>query len=379
MREELYGTRLYINLKKLHSNINHFKKIFNHTKIIAMIKANAYGFGDVVMTQKMEEFGINYFGVADFEEGVRLRNNGINSKIMVMNTSKSSIQMIINHKLEPVIYSMDILHAMIQKIDKICINQKTQPYPIHIKINTGMNRWGFNREEIPDLIAQLQLTSKQLIVKSLYSHFSSAQNERDNPFTIKQIDDFLKITSMFKEGFNYNISQHIHNSSGSMNFKKTILPFNFARIGIGLYGFLKDSNLQPIGELRCRISQVIDLKKNDTVGYNRVFVANKEMKIATVPFGYADGLQRSWGNGILKFYYKGYLLPTVGHISMDSCSIDVTDLFRHFEELDNNSLINEEIIYFGQDRPIWELSKELKTIPYEIVASLSRRIKRIYN
>ena len=379
MREALYGTRLYINCKKLQSNINYFKRILNQSEIIAMIKANAYGFGDVSMTKKMEEFGVNYFGVADFEEGVRLRDNGINSKIMVMNTSKSSIPMIIQYKLEPVIYSMDLLNAMIDQIDQILINETNEPYPIHIKINTGMNRWGFNIEEIPELIKQLQTFSKHLIINSLYSHFPSAKNQSDNIFTMQQIELFLKITRMFQEGFDYNISQHIHNSAGSMNFTKTVSPFNFSRIGIGLYGLLKDPNLQSIGELRCRISQVRDLKTMETVGYNRAFVSNKEMKIATIPFGYADGLQRSWGNGKLKFYYKGHLLPTVGDISMDSCSIDVSDLFHHFQGLENNTLVNEEIIYFGKDRPIWELSEELETIPYEIVATLSRRIKRIYN
>ena len=184
---------------------------------------------------------------------------------------------------------------------------------------------------------------------------------------------------MFQEGFKYDISQHIHNSSGLLNFTKTLLPFDFLRLGIGLYGLLDDPKLQPVGELRCRISQVRDLKLNETVGYNRLFIANKKMKIATIPFGYADGLQRSWGNGILKFYFRGHLLPTVGNISMDSCSIDVSDIFDQDSSMDNNSLINEEMIYFGQDRPIWELAKELNTIPYEIIATLSRRIKRIYN
>ena len=379
MREELYGTRLYINCKKLHSNINYFKNIIQQSKIIAMVKANAYGFGDVLMTKKMEEFGINYFGVADFDEGIRLRNNGIKSSIMVMNTSKSTIQMIMKYRLEPVIYSMDLLNEIIKQRDQFVINETNQPYPVHIKINTGMNRWGFNLDQIPDLIKRLQRCSKSIMIKSIYSHLSSAQNEIDDHFTIEQINNFLLISAMFQEGFKYDISQHIHNSSGLLNFTKTLLPFDFLRLGIGLYGLLDDPKLQPVGELRCRISQVRDLKLNETVGYNRLFIANKKMKIATIPFGYADGLQRSWGNGILKFYFRGHLLPTVGNISMDSCSIDVSDIFDQDSSMDNNSLINEEMIYFGQDRPIWELAKELNTIPYEIIATLSRRIKRIYN
>tara|TARA_B100001250_G_C19757538_1_gene770866 strand:- start:515 stop:1540 length:1026 start_codon:yes stop_codon:yes gene_type:complete len=341
-----------------------------------MIKANAYGFGDILIAKKLEEFGINYFGVADFEEGVRLRDNGINSKIMVMNTSKSSIPMLIKHKLEPVIYSMELLNEMMTKAGTLLTNQK--PYPIHIKVNTGMNRWGFDNYEIPGLIKRLKRYSKDIIIESLYSHFASAE-DHENLFTIKQINNFRKIKNQFEEAFSYNIATHIHNSRGLINFSHTISEFNFSRIGIALYGLSEHPNFKPIGELRCRILQVRSLQPNERVGYNGGFVANKPMKIATIPFGYADGLQRGWGNGSLKFYYKGHFLPTIGHISMDSCSVDVTDVFSSSAVSDNSSLVNEEIIYFGKDRPIWDLSKELNTIPYEIVSTLSRRIKRVYN
>ena len=379
MREELYGTRLYINCKKLQSNIHYFKSILNKSKIIAMVKANAYGFGDVLMAKKMEEFGVDYFGVADFDEGIRLRNNGIQSPIMVMNTSKSSLQTLVEFKLEPVIYSMDLLKSVIEKIDHNLFNNKNEPYPIHIKINTGMNRWGFDNNEVPALIEKLQIYSNHLYIKSIYSHFPSAKNPVDNSFTLEQLDNFLKIYSVFQESFEYSINQHIHNSFGLINFPRTTSCFNYSRLGLALYGLLNHPHLFQIGELKCRISQVRDLQINETVGYDRLFIAKKPMKIATIPFGYADGLQRGWGNGKLKFYYKGCLLPTVGSISMDSCSIDVTPLFYTDEIIENSSLVNEEVIYFGKDRSIWTLSKELNTIPYEIVASLSRRIKRVYN
>jgi len=378
MKDRLYGTRLYIKSSQLESNINYIQKSIGQAEIIAMVKANAYGFGDILMTKKMKEFGINYFAVADFEEGMRLRNQSIHSPIMVMNTSKSSIEMIIKNTLEPVIYNMNILHCLIDSLKSRSNNQKINPYPIHIKINTGMNRWGFDIEEISELITKLKSYSKCISVKSIYSHLSSAANNKDHIFTQSQIQDFIKIKNEFQAAFKYSIKAHIHNSFGLINFTNTISDFHYFRIGIALYGGFKNPNLKPIGELRCRVSQIRSLKPNDSVGYNREFVAKKSMKIATIPFGYADGLQRSWGNGILKFYYKGYLLPTVGNISMDSCSIDVTDLFNDPAVSTDSLLVDDEIIYFGKERSIWDLSKELNTIPYEITATLSRRIKRIY-
>ena len=201
MKEELYGTRLYINCSQLEENINYIKQTINKAEIIAMVKANAYGFGDIFIAKKMEQLGINYFGVADFEEGVRLRNNGVKSPIMVMNTAKSSIQMIINNKLEPVIYSKEILAWIIHKNEHRVITQKKPPCPIHIKINTGMNRWGFNLTEIPELIKTLKCYPKHIIVKSLYSHFSSADNRNDDIFTEKQK---AKIT------FQLQINTHIN-------------------------------------------------------------------------------------------------------------------------------------------------------------------------
>jgi len=379
MKDRLYGTRLYINCSQLESNINYIQTIIGEAEIIAMIKANAYGFGDILMTKKMKQFGVNYFAVADFEEGVRLRQNDINSSIMVMNTSKSSMKMIIENRLEPVIYSMDMLNCVIDSLKLQLNNEKTDPYPVHLKINTGMNRWGFDIEEIPDLITRLKSHSTCILIKSLYSHLSSAENNKYQIFTQNQIKTFIKIKNKFQEALKYNIKTHIHNSFGLINFPNTISDFNYSRIGIGLYGGFQNPNLKPIGELRCRVSQIRNLKPNDSVGYNREFVAKKSMQIATIPFGYADGLQRSWGNGILKFYYKGYLLPTVGNISMDSCSIDVTNLVNNSKLPGNDSLlVDDEIVYFGKERSIWDLSKELNTIPYEIIATLSRRIKRIY-
>lgn len=370
MKHELYGTRLYVDLSQLENNINYISKITNKMKIVAMVKANAYGHGDIEVVQKMEKLGIRHFGVADFEEGVRLRAHNIKSSIMVMNPGVHSVEVLIKHNLEPVIYNEIILNELVKSIENISAEEKNKtPVLVHIKINTGMNRWGFNASEIQQLIISLK-EFKKIQIKSIYSHLASSENKRDDQFTIAQINELIKIKKQFTFGLNIPIKLHIHNSFGLLRFVDTLSAFDYSRIGLALYGGIKDVNLKPISELRCLISQIRIIRKNDTVGYDQKFIAKKRMKIGVVPFGYADGLQRAWGNGGLKFYYKGSLLPTVGNISMDSCIVDLSQVQDICE--------GDEIIYFGKQRLISDLAKELNTIPHEIMSTLSRRIKRVY-
>jgi len=370
MKHELYGTRLYVDLSQLENNINYISQITNKMEIVAMVKANAYGHGDVEVAQKMEKIGIRYFGVADFEEGVRLRAHNIKSSIMVMNPGVHNVELLIKYRLEPVIYNKIILNELVKSIENLSGGEKNKtPVLVHIKINTGMNRWGFNTSDLQQLIMSLK-EFKKIKVKSIYSHLASSENKRDDQFTIAQINELIKIKNEFVSGLNIPIKLHIHNSFGSLRFVETLCRFDYSRIGLALYGGVKNANLKPISELRCLVSQIRIIRKHDTVGYGRKFVAKKRMKIGIIPFGYADGLQRSWGNGGLKFYYKGHLLPTVGNISMDSCIVDLSKVEDICE--------GDEIIYFGKQRLISDLARELNTIPYEIMATLSRRIKRIY-
>ncbi len=369
MQKELYSTCLYINFSQLHSNIQIIKENIKSSSIIAMIKANAYGCGDILIAKKLSKLGVNYFGVADFEEGIRLRDNGIKGPIMVMNTTVDSVEKIIEYNLEPVVNKKEILLSIIKTNTKA----SSTLIPIHIKINTGMNRWGVNPSDLSSIIKLIQSSSKKIVIRSIYSHLSSAENRHHDRFTDVQINKFLKIKKLFDTNFQYHIHTHILNSFGFKYFSSKINQFDHLRIGIALYTGFKNSNLKSILELRCKIAQIRELNINDTVGYSREFVVKKKMQIAIIPFGYADGLQRSWGNGTLKFYFKGHLLPTVGNISMDSCAIDITSLY-------NTNMINDgdEVIYFGKERSIWNLASELNTIPYEILATLSKRIKRIY-
>ena len=369
MKDNLYGTRLYINFSQLEHNIKVINSLINNCELIAMVKANAYGHGDVAISLKMEELGVNYFGVADFEEGIRLRNSGVKSHIMVMNPGVNNIDTVINYNLEPVIYNNQILGALKNAVIKNNTISSQNPASIHLKINTGMNRWGFSISEIPELISTLKKINT-IKIKSIYSHLASSKNSQDDNFTNNQIQKFINCKLKFHNIFKDNFDTHIYNSSGLIRFYKKNHPFNYARIGLSLYGGTKDIDCKPIAELKCVVSQIRIINKGDSVGYNRSFIAKNKMKIGLVPFGYADGLQRNWGHGVLKFQYKNKLIPTVGEISMDSCIVDLSDV-NNISELD-------EICYFGKDRPIWQLAKELNTIPHEIMATLSRRIRRIY-
>ena len=369
MKDALYGTQLHINFSFLKNNIAYLKQQIGHNNIIAMVKANAYGHGDILISQKMQEFGIKYFGVADFDEGIRLRKNGINQSIMVMNPGDQNIHTIINHGLEPVVYNHAILNSLIQSI-RLLNPVKSQKIPIHIKINTGMNRWGFIYSELKELITKIKLQQNIKIV-SIYSHLSSAENLNDDVFTFSQIKKITSVKNLFNNNFNYDIKTHILNSAAILRPLCIDFEFDFVRVGMLLYGGVEHKKIQPISELSCPISDIRIIHPSDSVGYKRAYIAKKKIKIGIIPFGYADGLQRSWGNGKLNFSYNKQMVPTIGNISMDSCVVDLTDI--------QNIDIGDKIVYFGCERPIWDLARELNTIPYEIVSTLSQRIKRVYS
>lgn len=370
MESKLFGTRLYVSLSKLAHNVNFLKSYCNISSIIAMVKANAYGHGDIFIAEKLQNLGVSSFGVADFDEGLRLRRHGIEGSIMVMNPGVYNLQIILENNLQPVIYNDEILSMLTQliqneKLPKILFKDTIY---IHIKINTGMNRWGFDVSNLPKVISKLEKL-KRVKIKSIYSHLSSAGNVKDDLFTQNQIHQFENVCEVLQDTLPYSVNYHIFNSSAFLRqfeFKK---PHSI-RSGILLYGCIDNKNLHAIAELRCAISDIRLVNPGDTIGYQRSYIVKKKMKIGVLPFGYADGLQRHWGNGKLNFLYNDKLLPTIGDISMDSCIIDLSEL--------ENVSIGDDVLYFGEKRSIWDLAKELNTIPYEITATLSRRIKRIY-
>jgi alanine racemase len=352
-----HETVLYVDLKKLHNNYNYLKSLLPaNTKTIAVVKAHAYGLGDIEISKKLEKIGINYLWVADFEEGVNLRKNGIKIPIIVANPGAKSYQTIIDNKLEPVIYNLRLL--------SIYIEQKT-PLNIHLKLNSGMNRYGFDDKDINDLILLLQ-KNPFLKVASICSHLSSSNDENQDSFSKQQIDNFEKNYNKIQEGLNYKTDTHILNSNGVLRF-----PVNNSavRLGIALYGISENPNLKQICSLHSTISQVRKIEKNARVGYQNTFVSEKSMKIALIPIGYADGINRKLGEGIGSVSVKDKLCPIIGQISMDSLIVDISN--TDIKE-------GENVVLFDNRHSLLRIAKNLDTIAYEIMGTLNRRIKRVY-
>ena len=358
MDSKLYGTRLYVHRKSISQNIKYFQDSFPKIDIMAVVKANAYGHGDIEFCQELKSNNIKLFSVADFEEGLRLRKVFSHIRIMVMNPGINNINTIVQNKLEPVIYNKRVMSEIISSTKK---NNNT--INVHVKLNTGMNRWGLNTEELIDVIKVLK-QNKKITIQSIYSHLSSAKNPKLDSFSHNQLNKLYSIKNCT------GLIKHVFSSHGSLRLLEKNSDTQIIRLGLGIYGGLKHPNLEPVSELKCTINQIRTVKRGEGVGYNRSFIAANNTKVGVIAFGYADGIQRNWGNGLLKFYFQGKLLPTIGDISMDSCTIDLSQAINICE--------GDELIYFGRERPIWKLAEELDTIPYEIIATLSRRIKRIY-
>jgi len=355
----IHETILEVNLDKLANNFNYLKsKLKPDTKIIAVVKAYAYGHGDLSIASYLEKLGAHALWVADFEEGTRIRKSGIKIPIIIANPGTKSTQQIIENNLDVVVYNSELLH-LYGKLDK--------EIRIHIKFDTGMNRYGFDVSEVGELVADLQKYPK-LKVQSICSHLAASDNSTEDSFTNAQFQVFDKASSSFSKGINQLIDRHILNTNGVLRFPKK--EYEMVRLGIGLYGVSNDSNLQQVSTLKSVISQVRDIKKGRRVGYDASFLAEEDMIIGVVPFGYADGLNRklSTNNGVI--IVQNIACPIIGKISMDSCMIDLKG---------TTAKIGDEVVIFGEENTISSIANKLSTIPYEIFSSLNRRIKRIYS
>ena len=355
----IHETILEINLNKLANNFNYLKsKLHANTKIIAVVKAYAYGHGDIAVSSKLEELGAHALWVADFEEGTRLRKSGICIPIIIANPGTKSTTQIIENKLDVVIYNFELLH-LYGELDK--------EISIHIKFNTGMNRYGFDPSEVNEILANLQKYPK-LKIQSICSHLAASDNSTEDSFTNTQFQVFENVSSSFSKGVNQLIDRHILNTNGVLRFPKK--EYEIVRLGIGLYGVSDDNNLQQVSTLKSVISQVRVIKKGSKVGYDASFLAKEDMKIGVVPFGYADGLNRklSAKNGVI--IVQNIACPIIGKISMDSCMINLKG---------TTAKTGEEVVIFGEKNTISSIANKLSTIPYEIFSSLNRRIKRIYS
>lgn len=359
-------SRLEINLNGCLENYRYFRsKLDASTKLLVLVKANAYGHGAVQFASLMEEAGADYLAVAYPIEGIELRQAGIKSPVMVLTAGTDSFEQIINYGLEPGIpnmYSLRILCEVLQK-------RGMSDFPIHIKLDTGMHRLGFMTDELQELTDFLK-TCKAVKVKSVYSHLAAADDPCCDDFTLGQIALFKENADRLTEELGYKPLYHVLNSAGIERFPQ--YQFDMVRLGIGIYGVsaIPGNHLSPVASFKCKILQIKILGPDDgTIGYGRHGkIAPEGTVVATIPVGYADGVDRHLSCGKGAFMVNGHKVPTIGNICMDMCMLDVTGI---------DAKVGDTVTIFGEDPTITELADILGTIPYEILTSVPRRIERI--
>ncbi|WP_426475489.1 bifunctional UDP-N-acetylmuramoyl-tripeptide:D-alanyl-D-alanine ligase/alanine racemase [Chryseobacterium balustinum] len=363
-----HDTVLEINLNALLHNINYHKSLLKPaTKMMAMVKANSYGLGSYEISEFLQHHHIDYLGVAFVDEGVELRKKGITVPIVVMNPEQHSYETLIQYNLEPEIYSFRVLELFYEALQKSGYDKN---YPIHIKLETGMHRLGFKYFELDDLIEILNKTT--LKVQSIFSHLSSSDLPTEKEFTLHQLETFEKNSSYLIEKLRYTPIRHILNSSGITNY--TNYQYDMVRIGIGMLGESPNSEIQKqlhsVVSFKTVISQISLVENGESVGYSRRFKPNQPTKIATIPVGYADGIPRLIGNQIGSVGVNKTLAPIVGSICMDMMMINV-DHIPNVKE-------GDKVTVFNAKPSLKEFADYCKTITYEVLTSISPRVKRIY-
>lgn len=365
LQKKAHQTIFEVNLNTLVDNLNIFRSLLHtDTKIMVMVKAFSYGTGDVEIAKILQYQRVDYLAVAVADEGIELRNAGITTPIIVMNPEMHSFQHLIDYYLEPNLYSFDLA----SDFSEAAGHNALQEFPVHIKIDTGMNRLGFkSAEELEPLIRLLQ-KSPQIRIKSAFSHLVASDDPSLDDFTRKQMEKFGELSDYLLHRLGYRFDRHILNSAGIERFPE--YQFEMVRLGIGLYG-ISSTNLplKPIGILKSIISQVKAVGEEETIGYSRSGKVTRPSRIAVVPLGYADGLDRRLGNGIGSGYINGHKVSITGNICMDMCMVDITGI---------EAKPGDEIEFFGNHIEINEVAALMGTIPYEVLTGISQRVKRVY-
>jgi len=368
LEQKVHQTVLEINLNAIVHNLKVYQNYLKpSTKVMAMVKAFAYGSGGAEIAGILQYHKVDYLGVAYADEGVELRKAGITLPIMVMNPEETAFDLLVEHNLEPDIYSFELLNSF----DSFLQNEGLQQYPVHVEIETGMNRLGFAADEVGKLAGQLQKTSS-LKVQTVFSHLASSEDPEEDKFTLEQFDRFQQATSILKEKLRYTFLQHIANSGAI--FRLPQLQLDMVRLGIGLYGVdssnVHQEDLQPVATLKSTIAQIKKVRAGESVSYNRKGVVKTDSTIATVRIGYADGFSRRLGNGTGKMWLRGKLVPVIGTVCMDMTMINVTGI--------ENVREGDEVVIFGKEIPVQQVAEWANTIPYEIMTGISQRVKRVY-
>lgn len=369
LEQHSHTTVLETNLQAMVRNINYFRsKIGSATRLVAMVKASSYGAGEREVAQMLQKQGVAYLAVAFADEGVALREGGITMPIVVLNADDASFDTMIAHSLEPEIYSFRSLASFVQAVKRAGESN----YPIHLKIDSGMHRLGFSREDIFELCKVLADAAQSVRVASIFTHLCVADDTAQDDFSRQQIAEFDEVSSAITASLNYHPLRHAAATEAMLRFEEA--RFDMCRLGIGLYGFSTTAGeaLEPVSTLRTRIVQIRTLRDGATVGYGRNGKIEGERRIATIPVGYADGLNRHLGNGAWAMIVGGKRAKTIGNICMDSCMIDITGIEGINE--------GDEVTIFSAERgnTAADMASVLGTIPYEVLTSIAKRVKRVY-
>ena len=363
LEEKSHETVLSVNLKNLYENYTIYKRLVpKNTKILCMIKAAGYGAGIVEIAKKLSSLNVNYLGVAYTDEGITLRENNIDTPILVMNAEQNSFDGIIKHELTPSIYSLKQLD------DFICalIDRNKTGYPIHLKFDTGMNRLGFEISELNELITVIS-NQPEVRIEGVFSHLASSDNSKDDNFSRSQFTAFEETTQQVEHLLGYSVTKHMLNTAGIERFKTK--HYDMVRLGLGLYGLSENKLTNPVLSLNTKISQIKSLNSGDSIGYGTQHKANKPTIIGIIPIGYADGFSRAFSNGIGSVYINGKMAPIIGSVCMDMTMIDITNI---------SASEGDVVEVFGNNRLITKMAEDISTIPYEILTSISERVVRVY-
>ena len=362
-------TVMEVDLNALAHNFKFFKSLIKPgTKTIGMVKASGYGAGSYEIAKTLQDCGCDYLAVAVHDEGVELRKASITMPVIVLNPNGVNYKAMFQYRLEPELYSLEMARDLIKEGKRYGV----QGFPVHIKIDSGMHRLGFTREQLPELIDLLK--SQDVIVPaSVFSHLSVADEPNQDAYTQAQFDYFDACSEQLQQAFGHHIMRHILNTSGVVRFPEH--QYDMVRVGIGLYGIRtlfdgSEDTLKPVSALRSVIISIKDWPAGTTVGYSRRGVLERDSRIATVNIGYADGFDRHFGNGHVSMWVGGKLCPTVGNVCMDAVMIDITDV--------PSCKVGDTVEIFGEHVPVEQLSEARGTIPYEILTSVSPRVKRVY-
>lgn len=366
LEQKVHETILEVNLNAVVKNLNYYRSFMKPTtKLVCMVKADAYGAGAVEVAKTLQDHRVDYLAVAVADEGVTLRKNGITCNIMIMNPEMTSFKTMFDYKLEPEVYSFRLLDALVKAAQKEGITG----YPVHIKLDTGMHRLGFDpRCDMDELISRLK-NQNAIIPRSVFSHFVGSDSDDFDNFSAMQFKLFDEGSKKLQSAFSHKILRHMDNSAGIEHFPER--QMDMCRLGLGLYGIDSRDNsiLNTVSTLKSTILQIHRVPKEETVGYSRKGVLTRDSVIGAIPIGYADGLNRRLGCGHCYCLVNGQKAPYVGNICMDVAMIDLTGI---------DCKEGDTVEIFGEHLPVTVLSDVLGTIPYEVLTSISNRVKRVY-